>query len=561
MIRTYGTARLRGSFWEIETEPHTAIYLKRLFRRSDRGRSGKVRLSHTPDVCRDLEWFAQRYPLIFEPLDALVTAADRHRSTEAAVAQILAPDYTPEAVAMAKDPRRYQAQAAELCFRRGRLLLADDVGLGKTVSALTLIARTEVRPAVVVCPPSLQRQWVEKLQEFTPQFLPHLVAKTAPYRLPEFFGQGPDVVVIPYSKLAGGWAGVLASYARTIVFDEIQELRRAGSQKYSAALELVDRASWLLGLSATPVYNYGEEIFSVFQVLHPGSLGAEDEFRREWCADADTAGGRKIKDPRAFGSWARENGLILRRTRAEVARELPPVERVIHAVESDPAAIAAIESDMDALARTLLAERETEKGEKFRAAEEFSLKLRQATGIAKAPYVAAFVRMLVESGEKVVLFGWHRGVYDIWREKLKDLRLDLYTGSETAAQKHAVAQKFRDGELDVLVISLRSGAGLDGLQDVAHVAVFGELDWSPGVHEQCIGRIHRDGQAVPVIVYYLVSDEGSDPTISRILGLKREQVEGILDPHHQLVALQAEDHRVRTLAADFLARKEVARAA
>ena len=76
-------------------------------------------------------------------------------------------------------------------------------------------------------------------------------------------------------------------------------------------------------------------------------------------------------------------------------------------------------------------------------------------------------------------------------------------------------------------MSLRSGAGLDGLQGVAHIVVMGELDYSPGVHEQNIGRIHRDGQAEPVLAYFLVADEGSDPVVAEIVGLKTLQVDGI----------------------------------
>jgi hypothetical protein len=83
--------------------------------------------------------------------------------------------------------------------------------------------------------------------------------------------------------------------------------------------------------------------------------------------------------------------------------------------------------------------------------------------------------------------------------------------------------------------------------------VFGELDWSPGVHEQAIGRLHRDGQTDTVTAYYLQADEGSDPVIADVLGVKRQQIEGFRDPDGPLVRQLATDlDRVKKLAESFL---------
>jgi SNF2 family DNA or RNA helicase len=118
--------------------------------------------------------------------------------------------------------------------------------------------------------------------------------------------------------------------------------------------------------------------------------------------------------------------------------------------------------------------------------------MRQATGLAKAPHVADFVRLLVESGERVILFGWHHAVYRIWEERLSDLGVAWYTGTESATKKDAEFSRFLRKEVPILVMSLRAGAGLDGLQHGCRTLVFGELDWSPAVLAQCEGRLHRD---------------------------------------------------------------------
>jgi hypothetical protein len=197
----------------------------------------------------------------------------------------------------------------------------------------------------------------------------------------------------------------------------------------------------------------------VISCIAPNSLGTRAEFEREWCAGHR---GEVVSDPKALGQHLRAEGIMLRRTRADVGRELPPIQSIPYTVEADPEALDAISDRMAELARIILTQGGLAKGEKLRASEEISWRLRQATGIAKAPYVAAFVRLLVQSGERVVLYGWHREVYSIWLERLRDLNPVLYTGSESAAQKEASKAAFVSGESKVLIISLRAGAGWTG---------------------------------------------------------------------------------------------------
>ena len=108
----------------------------------------------------------------------------------------------------------------------------------------------------------------------------------------------------------------------------------------------------------------------------------------------------------------------------------------MHEIDADTEALVAVESDAMRLANTILAATEANRGDRMRATAHLGELLRQATGIGKAPYVAQFVQMLLESGEPVVLFGWHREVYAIWAELLKEHRPVFYTGSESDTQKH-----------------------------------------------------------------------------------------------------------------------------
>ena len=141
--------------------------------------------------------------------------------------------------------------------------------------------------------------------------------------------------------------------------------------------------------------------------------------------------------------------------------------------------------------------------------------------MAKAPFVAAFVKALAESGEKVLLMAHHHAVMDVYKSELRSLKPQFITGRETEQQKEKAAEAFMQGKTDLLCISLRSASGLN-LQRASCV-VFGELDWSPAVHSQAEDRAHRIGQQDSLLCYYLVSPRGSDRDMQDALGLKVSQ--------------------------------------
>ena len=548
--------------WFIKTQPHIAVRLKRIFPKIDRGSQGIIHLSDTPENARELEWFLQRYPHKVLHPEKLKERADQHREKESLIQRMLQGSLVPSDFAMAEPPREYQKIAAELWKASGGLLLADDMGLGKSVTAIAGFVDPRLRPVLVVMMAHLPKQWLGFIHRFTPHLNTHILQKGTPYDLTGRFhglsgethrlstkrGTGmPDVILCSYSKLSG-WASTLAQLVKSVVWDECQELRHPGTQKYNAAQCVAEAVKWRMGLSGTPIYNYGVEMFNVMACISPDTLGSRYEFLNEWCQ-----GGEEVKDPRAFGSYLRSQGSMLRRTRSDVGRELPKCQSIVHTIEADTQTIESEAFTCEGLAHVILRETEDYRGQKMHAAGEFDMRLRQATGIAKAGYVAEFVKILLESGERVVLYGWHRAVYEIWIKRLLQYGPTLYTGSESPGQKEFSKTRFMRGDSRVLLISLRSGAGLDGLQEVCSTVVFGELDWSPGVHEQCIKRLDRDGQTKPVFAYYLVAEEGSDPVIADVCGIKSRQLEGIRDPDADLIErLTVDPDHVKKLAQEFL---------
>lgn len=560
-MRTYGTLRWQLGWWIIAAEPHVLMRAKRVFAQADRESVGELRLYDTPATSRDIEWFLDRFPLECKDLDRLKARARKHDAAMAVVQSVLTRTAELPTFELAIEPRAYQREAATLVLRTGRLLLGDDVGLGKTCSAIAVLSHEEARPAVVVTLTHLPEQWRAEIKRFAPKLDVYIPKKGTPQPKDLEVLRGlmrPDVVVLNYHKL-DGWRDILAQVLapKCVVFDEIQELRTGpGSSKYAAARLIAQGAAFRMGLSATPVFNYGGEIFHVINVLEEGSLGERAEFVREWTTDDRH---HMVLDPKALGKHLREQGLLLRRRAEDVVDEVPALAdpiRIPHLVDADTKLIEKAQTDGAELARIILG-KGIRGAVKMQAAGELDWKLRQATGIAKAPYVAAFVRMLLESEERVVLYGWHKAVYRLWAELLGDMNPVFFTGEETADEKGRSKEQFLKGQARVLVMSLRAGAGLDGLQDTCRIAVFGELDWSPGVHEQCVGRLHRPGQKEVVRAYYLYADSGSDPVVMDVLGVKADQARGLRDPNAELVEKvgNASEHMQR-LAEECIARAE-----
>lgn len=548
MIRTYGQLTLIDNKWQLQNiPPHVAIRLKQLFPRVPKHQIGTFEFPNDKQHCADLSWFLQRYPMEMTQVHGhkLESGRKGYEAEQSRMEDILRPEYIPSVLNGLKagqKVRQYQGQAIDLVLARKALLLGDDVGLGKTYTAAGLFLNQQALPAAVVMQTHLQAQWQEKIESFT-HLTVHKIKGTKPYNLP-----AADVYLFKYSQLLGWIDTFHDGFFKAVAFDEIQELRRGtDSGKGQAAKVLAEQAIYKLGLSATPIYNYGSEIWNIMQYLDDQALGSYYDFLREWCVDD-----RRVKDPDALGSYLREQNLMLRRTKRDVGQQMPPINTIVEHIEADQKALKSVEELAKQLAIKATSGDYFSRGQ---AGRELDLMMRHTTGVSKALGVARYIRILLENDIPVLLMGWHRDVYEIWLEELADLKPAMYTGSESEKQKNDSVQRFVSGETNLFIMSLRSGAGLDGLQFRCSTVVFGELDWSPKVHEQIIGRLHREGQQEQITAIYLNTNEGSDPPMVEVLGVKQFQSTGIIDPGKQLETKFSDKSRIQVLAEQFLNKK------
>jgi len=519
--KIWGTLERKDKLWYVEGHPYMISMAKRLFPGS-RGSSrshGTATFPATKRVVGDLNWFMHRFPLdikdISEWLKELEGAQEHFQKQESILKM---------PTKIAPSPKfkgkllEFQKEGLAFLLHNPRSLLADEMGLGKTIMGLSwLISLKCGPPYIVVVPPHILRQWKSEIYKFLGENTAvHIIKGLKPYDLPL-----AHIYLIHYYILRG-WKNYLPEFGfNACIFDEIQELRRDVSEKYNGASLLAEATENVIGLSGTPVYNYGNEIYNVLNILEYHCLGDPFSFRREWC-DGDYS--KYVTKPAILGDFLKEEGLMLRRRKEEVLSELPPKRRLVQKIDVDTgkfdSMIASVVDNAKAIPEI------KDAFERGRSLREAINETRMITGIAKAHYVCAFVKTLLEAGETVVLYAHHHRVMDIYMEELKEHYPVMISGRQTGKVKDLAQKAFMNGDTDLILVSLRSATGLN-LQR-ARCAVFGELDWSPAVHSQSEDRLHRIGQKDSVLCYYLVCPAGTDMDMQETLGLKTSQFVNIM---------------------------------
>lgn len=542
--KTFGTLRkdVATGFWELEAEPQAIIMAKTLFPGSAGRGAGHARFLANRRTFGDLAWYLQRWPMKIESpaefkADYEAACSYVHQRQELAKAP-LAVESTPVFQGVLKP---FQSEGVGFAMVNEKTLIADDMGLGKTLQGLVWMANRNNWPGLIVVPPHLIHNWEISIQrflnchpvdakgrmkpppgvdakDFNPPLRYHVIQGRTPYPLP------PAQIYIIHYLLLAGWKNALSEMQfKDILMDEIQELRHKGSLKYSAASQLAGPAEGLLGLSGTPIHGYGAEIWNVLNIIEYHCLGDWDSFTREWC---NGYGNMMLRDPELLRAHLAREGLMIRRLKSDVLKQLPPKRRIVVPLDSDTHQFnQLIGRAVDLANQAQSAESGFKRG---RLELEALNETRRITGITKAPAVADFVRTLMESGEPTLVFVHHHAVMDILKKKLAVYNPCFITGRETSAEKIKALEDFKAGKTNLAIIALRSASGLDGFQGRAKVVVFAELDWSPAVHAQGEDRAHRMGQHDSVLAYYMVSSVGTDMDMQEALGLKVSQFAGLM---------------------------------
>ena len=420
-------------------------------------------------------------------------------------------------------------------------VLADDMGLGKTVQTLALLqARREAGapgPALLIVPTSLLHGWHAQAAQFTPNL--SLVVLHGPERAAlRDAALQTDLVVTTYPLLARDQEWLAVQDWPLVILDEAQTLKNPASQMAKTLREIP--AKGRLALTGTPLENSLQDLWTSVDWVNPGLLGDRKRFQTlfrtpiEKHGDA-TAQARLNRRLRPF---------LLRRTKAEVAAELPPRTEILDRVDlpkAQQALYETVRSAMDARVRKAI-------GTRGLAAARITvldalLKLRQVccdpalvktqaarsvTDSAKRTRLRELLGELVAEGRRVLVFSQFVEMLRLIESDLTEAGIRYLALTGQTQNRSKVLDAFANGDAPVFLLSLKAG-GLGLTLTEADTVILYDPWWNPAVERQAMDRTHRIGQDKPVFVHRLVAAGTVEERILDMQARKQALADALFD--------------------------------
>ena len=435
----------------------------------------------------------------------------------------------------------YQEETARKVMKtfRGRAILADEVGLGKTIEAGLVVReymmRGLVRTALVLTPSSLVQQWQEEL---TGKFgMPFAATGDALFREdPERFWAEPLVLAsIQTAKSSRHFQAVTSRSYDIVVVDEAHHLKNRTTLNWKLVNAI--QKTFLLMLTATPVQNSLEELYNLVTLLRPGHLKTQKAFKEQFVTRGNPTDPRNRERLREL-----LKEVMVRNTRSVTQLRLPPrfatTIRVTPAQEeeafyqgvSDIVTTQAIQASSP-FSRLVLKRLLGAAGSSHAAAVRMLENLTERAGNGAAAEIKRVLELgrrvrvsgklqkvlelLHASSDQKIIFVKYLATLEYIQQVLREQRIPhvVYHGGMGSAAKQAAMEAFRDGRR----VFLATGTGGEGHNlQFCHIMVNYDLPWNPMEIEQRIGRIHRIGQEEEVQVYNFCA---ADSIEDRILGV------------------------------------------
>jgi superfamily II DNA or RNA helicase len=421
-------------------------------------------------------------------------------------------------------------------------VLADDMGLGKTVQALAHIATLKSagkldNPALIICPTSVLPNWQAEIARFVPELRCVLWHGNDRHTLQDRL-EHADIIVSSYPLLLRDTAQLAARTLSLILFDEAQTLKNPRTAGFKAAKTL--KAAQIVALSGTPVENQLTDLWSLMDLVTPGLLGPLDQFKRTLERPIT-----RDDDPAAKALFRRRlRPFMLRRTKDEVAGDLPDKSEIEEWVDLEANQLAAYES-----LRLLMQKRVRDEIARVGLLRsqivllDALLKLRQlccdprllpqtngkathkTAGSAKLARLMEMLPELLREGRQIILFSQFTAMLDLIKPELDAIGLRYVEIRGETQDRSTPVRQFQAGDVPLILISLKAGG--TGLNlTAADTVILYDPWWNPAVEAQAIDRAHRIGQTRPVFVHRLIAK-----------GTIEEKILGLQDKKRALAAM------------------------
>ncbi|MDD3805741.1 MAG: DEAD/DEAH box helicase [bacterium] len=434
--------------------------------------------------------------------------------------------------------------------------LADDMGIGKTVQALALLASLQESgqaqaASLIVMPRSLLTNWARGAERFTPE-LRILIHADGDRPDDQAHFDNYDLVLTTYGIMLRDEKMLRQYRFHYVILDESQAIKNPIALTSRATRHLI--CDHRLVLTGTPVENSTLDLWSQFAFLNPGMLGSLDYFRKELANPVErNRDGSAIKELRHL-----VYPFILRRTKKQVAEELPPCSECIVYCDMEPAQRKVYTLCRDKYRAYLLNMIETEGINNMRMKIlEGLLRLRQICdhpvladpgfkgGSVKMNVLLEAVETLREEGHKALVFSQFTRMLKEIEKELQARHIPyMYLDGRTTDRQERIDIFQKDPDIPLFLISLKAGGvglNLTAADYVFHVDPW----WNPAVERQATDRTHRIGQEKPVFVNKLVVRDSVEEKILLLQERKKDLVDKLITAESSFFkSLTGEDVRL-----------------
>ncbi|CAA9890735.1 SWIM zinc finger protein [Candidatus Methylobacter favarea] len=419
-------------------------------------------------------------------------------------------------------------------------ILADDMGLGKTLQTLVhlLVEKQQgrmVSPSLIIAPTSLMSNWRREAERFTPDLrvltLQGIERKQLFAKIRDY-----DLVLTTYPLLPRDEETLLEHEYHYLILDEAQTIKNP----LSKAAQLVRRikSAHRLCLTGTPMENHLGELWAQFDFLMPGFLADSTTFKKIYRTPIENHGNTEQRSRLS----RRIAPFMLRRTKEEVARELPLKTEIIRSVplyKQQAALYESIRLTMEKKVREAIAQKGLARCHitildallKLRqtCCDPRTLRLKEAQKLresAKLDLLMELVPEQLEEGRRLLVFSQFTRMIALIEEELNARQIGYSKLTGQTRNRDDAIEQFKSGEVNVFLISLKAGGVGLNLTEADTIIIYDPW-WNPAVETQAADRAHRIGQDKPVFVYKLITENTVEEKILAMQERKRLLAESI----------------------------------
>jgi SWI/SNF-related matrix-associated actin-dependent regulator of chromatin subfamily A-like protein 1 len=433
---------------------------------------------------------------------------------------------------MLTKPFKYQRIGIKrLQFYEGRALLADDMGLGKSLQALGYAEREDKFPLIIICQATLKYNWEREVKIHLGRRA-RILEGTKP---PKKTMIQEKIVIINYDIL-GPWIEWLrAMKPRCVIIDECQEVKGLTTQRNENCRKICKGVESVIGVSGTAFTNRPSELFPICNILWPNIFNSFWSFSEKFCEPRLISGKWHHKGARNLGelhTLLKQCGMI-RRKKEDVLKDLPEKQRFV--VPMDISSHKEYQKAVKDFFGWLKEKGGIGKAMKASRADAFVQVgyLKRLAAELKMPAMMQWIDNFLEQSEdeKIIVFGIHKKILLPLHKKYEDISVRV-DGSVSSRKRHAAIEEFNHTKKKRIFFGQIKACGTGWSATSASKVAHAELWWNPAMHDQAEARIHGVGRGIRGKVsqsYYLVAHKTIEESICEMLEKKQNVFDQVFD--------------------------------